>query len=260
MSYILDALKKAERDRGLAQVPTLSTVHDLREKPPIRLWAASGLVVLCIAVFALLYFVGLGAREGAKPSIAEEADSIPGRSEPESPKAQVSADAAPVSVLSGISPATAALSDEAGIEMTAMGRQEPIGRERQEVQSDLPAAVNRPMAIPSSDETIPKSPPQELTGIPAPEPQMEVPGVEEPAPMPLAAAEGAISLRDALEEMTMSILLYSENAAERLVFINGRKYVEGDTVEGNYLLESIAPDGAVLSYGGERAVLRPDRN
>jgi general secretion pathway protein B len=260
MSYILDALKKAERERGLSQVPTLSTVHELREKRPIRLWAASGLVVLCIAVLALLYVPGLGTRDEAKPSMAEEADSVPIRAEPEPLKALVSADAAPVSVLSETPPATAALSDEAGIEMTAIGRQEPAEGERQDIQSDLLAAANRPAAVPSSDETIAESPPQELIEIPAPKDQMEIPVVEEPAPMPIAAVEGAISLRDALEEMTMSILLYSENEAERLVFINGRKYVEGDMVEGNYLLESIAPDGAVLSYGGERAVLRPDRN
>ncbi len=57
--------------------------------------------------------------------------------------------------------------------------------------------------------------------------------------------------------MTMSIHFFSENKAERLVFINGKKYIEGDYVEGIYLLESITPEGAVLSYEGERAVLKP---
>jgi hypothetical protein len=57
--------------------------------------------------------------------------------------------------------------------------------------------------------------------------------------------------------MSMTVLFYAENKAERLVFINGRRYAEGDLVEGQYLLESITLEGAVLSYEGERALLRP---
>jgi hypothetical protein len=60
-----------------------------------------------------------------------------------------------------------------------------------------------------------------------------------------------------MAKMTLSILSFSEAKSERLVFINGKKYLEGEYVEGNYLLESITPEGAVLSYEGERGVLRP---
>jgi hypothetical protein len=57
--------------------------------------------------------------------------------------------------------------------------------------------------------------------------------------------------------MSMTVLVYADAKAERLVFINGRKYVEGDYVDEVYMLESIRPDGAVLSLGSERAVLHP---
>ena len=36
------------------------------------------------------------------------------------------------------------------------------------------------------------------------------------------------TLKEVLNEMTLSILLYDEDKAGRMVFINGRKYVEGD--------------------------------
>jgi hypothetical protein len=42
-----------------------------------------------------------------------------------------------------------------------------------------------------------------------------------------------------------------------MVFINGRKYVEGDYVEDKYYLESITLDGAVLTYQNERVLLKP---
>jgi len=57
--------------------------------------------------------------------------------------------------------------------------------------------------------------------------------------------------------MNLSVLLYSDTPADRIVFINGRKYGEGDHIDGKYLIESITLEGAVLSYQGERAVLRP---
>ena len=46
MSYILDALKKAEQERGIAQVPTLSTVHEVAPGPRIRQWIIPGGLVL----------------------------------------------------------------------------------------------------------------------------------------------------------------------------------------------------------------------
>jgi hypothetical protein len=45
-----------------------------------------------------------------------------------------------------------------------------------------------------------------------------------------------------------------------MVFINGKKYIEGQTVDGDAVLEQITPDGAVLSQHGQRVVLRPKLN
>jgi hypothetical protein len=56
------------------------------------------------------------------------------------------------------------------------------------------------------------------------------------------------------------VLVYSDVAAERLVFINGRKYVEGQAIEGGIVLERITPEGAVLRHEGRRVVLRPRLN
>jgi hypothetical protein len=42
-----------------------------------------------------------------------------------------------------------------------------------------------------------------------------------------------------------------------MVFINGRKYVEGEKIDGKYLLERITEDGATLAYQGQRLRLVP---
>jgi general secretion pathway protein B len=71
------------------------------------------------------------------------------------------------------------------------------------------------------------------------------------------AAEKPATLREAAEKMNLSILVYDEAKTGRLVFIDGRKYVEGDSINGLYLIESITPDGAVLSHKGEKVLLAP---
>jgi hypothetical protein len=53
------------------------------------------------------------------------------------------------------------------------------------------------------------------------------------------------------------MLLHSESAAERLALINGRKYLEGQKIDGTVLVEAITPKGVMLSYEGERYLLTP---
>jgi general secretion pathway protein B len=64
------------------------------------------------------------------------------------------------------------------------------------------------------------------------------------------------ALQDALPKLRLEVLVYADAAAERMVFINARKYVEGQTIEGAILLERITPTGAVLSHQGQRFLLR----
>jgi hypothetical protein len=65
------------------------------------------------------------------------------------------------------------------------------------------------------------------------------------------------ALQEAMAKMTLDVFVYTDVKADRLVVINGRRYVEGQYVDGLYLLEEITPQGAVLSYQGKHALLRP---
>jgi hypothetical protein len=57
-------------------------------------------------------------------------------------------------------------------------------------------------------------------------------------------------------KLTLQALVYAEAAAERMVFINGQKYREGDVVQPDVVLERITEEGVVLRYKGQRLVLR----
>jgi len=96
--------------------------------------------------------------------------------------------------------------------------------------------------------------------------------IESSPQSPLAAAETtdaersslvepekmSASLQDAMLRMTLSVISLSDSQGERFVFVNGRKYFEGSIVEGNYFLEHVTLQGALLRYQGEQAVLRLD--
>jgi type II secretory pathway component PulC len=57
-------------------------------------------------------------------------------------------------------------------------------------------------------------------------------------------------------KLKLQMVVYSDVPAERLVFINNQKYVEGSSIEGTLRVESINPDSAVLSHQGQRFVIR----
>jgi hypothetical protein len=60
-----------------------------------------------------------------------------------------------------------------------------------------------------------------------------------------------------MAKMTLNVFVYAEAAAERMIIINGKRYAKGDYIDGLYLVEDITPEGPVLSFRGERAVLHP---
>jgi hypothetical protein len=81
-----------------------------------------------------------------------------------------------------------------------------------------------------------------------------------PSLAPAAPTEAAGPLREAATRMSLDVLVFSEEDAARFVFINGRKLVEGQAVEGEIVVEAITREGAVLALAGERLVLRPKSN
>jgi hypothetical protein len=96
--------------------------------------------------------------------------------------------------------------------------------------------------------------------IPTPIPAVAAPAQALAFPAPADSAEAAGPLREAATRMSLDVLVFSEEDAARFVFINGRKLIEGQTVEGDIVVEAITREGAVLTLAGERLVLRPKSN
>ena len=66
----------------------------------------------------------------------------------------------------------------------------------------------------------------------------------------MLAAEGV-----AVPPLHLELHAFSAEAKDRFVFINGRKYKEGDRLAEGPMLVEIAPTGAVLTHAGRRFIL-----
>ncbi len=264
MSYILDALKKAERQRSKSPVPTLTTVQTpgaARRRPRRWPFVVVGLLVLNGAALFLL------ARRVSPPapSPAPSAISAPvaRARDQEVPAGSVSvgAEASRAEPSRAVPPESAAVNPPVPREPT---------RSAGERQRDARAAGRAPAVVAQSptqsgagtstgsgDTSAPKK------RIPA---KPEAPGaLPAAAAKPSAPAAGAAppllselppAFQQSLPRMRVEVHVYSDTPRERLVFINGAKYLEGQSVEGRIMVERIIPDGVVLSYDGQRFLLR----
>ncbi|WP_334189645.1 general secretion pathway protein GspB [Noviherbaspirillum sp.] len=244
MSYILDALKKAESERKLGGVPNIHaqppasilTPHQPSWRKP-ALWA--GILALAMAGGGLAWWQ-TSARQAPPP--AQVVQTAP----PAAPASQA--------------PQVAAA---------------PVATEQPVAKSEPPAA--KPATIPSEPQEAPEAPKpakpvkrakpaeaeQKAVAKAAPKPEQRVAKAEKaekPAPEPAAPKEERIaSLRELPDHIQREIpplvingYIYSPNKADRTVLVNGKLVREGDQVAPDLAVERLTQGGMVLNYKGYR--------
>ena len=136
-----------------------------------------------------------------------------------------------------------------------------------EDQQPAPPVVNEPVpAQPAPVAQPPASAPPPVAPAPAaPAPAASTapaqPAATQPLPAPVSNPAGTDSELPTMEELVLQNLItidplrldihvYSENPAERFVFINMNRYDEGQTLKEGPLLVAINPAGVVLRHQG----------
>jgi len=59
-------------------------------------------------------------------------------------------------------------------------------------------------------------------------------------------------------QLKIDMLVWAVEPRERMVYVNGHKYVEGQTLENGAVLEHIEQDGIVVIQEGQRRRLRSE--
>ncbi|WOB10583.1 general secretion pathway protein GspB [Piscinibacter gummiphilus] len=230
MSYILDALRRADSERERGAVPSLHSKQiapgvadgDDGDEPAGRSvqplwWAVGGLSLALVGMAAWLVL----GRSGAEPEPMRAA----------LPVAQAPVLPAPPPAPQAQQPAP-----------------EPVAAQ--------PAPVE-PKSVPVSPPPAPA--PARVAAAPKP--------AEKPADKPVAAAPAALrdedtpvpsiselpdDIRRQLPTLSVSGASYSKNPASRMLILNGQVFKEGDKVANDLVLEQIRLKSAVLSFKGRR--------
>ena len=250
MSYILDALRRAdlERERGAvpglnaqpAALPTFGLEATRSARPWV--WALVGALVLVLAALAW-YAFGRGSHPSALPPPASTAS-------PTVPPAATPSPAAPGPALASSSPAA--------VQTTAAP---PTPTAAQAPTAD-PGTAHEPARAPSQHAAAP----QKTSRTPTRPDRKAATAERAQAPTTPAAdsgddANGGLvytrnqlpeAIRNELPALSIGGASYSKSPASRMLIINGQVFHEGDTLGPNLTLKQIQLKAAVLEYKGYR--------
>ncbi len=233
MSFILDALKKSETERQRADAPAL---YETKKAPP-RHRVAPWLIVLAVLLIinvVVLSVVLLRGSHGAAPTTDAGPAALPAAPAVANPAPAANANLAATPAAGAAVPQSpdAAATGAAG---TGDAAADTGGVVRQS-DDDAPAVDPRATAAPSNQAALVR---ESGTG------SGEVPSYEQ-----AASAPGAN-----LPQLKLDLHAYAAAPADRFIFLNMVKLKEGQTSPQGVLVESITPDGAILSWQGSRFLL-----
>ena len=229
MSYILDALKKAEAERHLGDVPSIPagpppTAAELDTPPFWRKhlpWLLTGLLALIMLAYVL--WSRPWTHGEATPAITVQAPTP----------------IAPPPVAATPAPQPAPLPQAVpGVQPPSVPTHPaPV------VTTEKPAHVSPPAPAvtekPKAEDTKPAVP--AVAATPA-APEEEV-GTMQDLPA---------SIQRELPQVTVNGYIYARNPADRSALINKKLLHEGENVAPDLILEKLTPKGAVLNYKGYR--------
>ncbi|WP_374563028.1 general secretion pathway protein GspB [Ideonella sp.] len=246
MSYILDALKRADAERERGQVPGLHA-QSIESAPAsgrgngLPRWAlAAGGGTALVVVAALAWRMGADAH-APLPAPLNAPDATP-------------------AVAAAPAPAQTAAPAPAPVLAPAPGP-EPTAAAPAIAPAPLPtptvAPAPPPVAYVAPPPRAPKPVREAKPAAPRPAPPVPAPAVAPAteaaatAPIPLLA-ELPGSLRQQLPKLMVTGSVYSEDAGSRFVMLNGDVVKEGGQPAPGLVLERIEPKSAVLRFKGQR--------
>jgi general secretion pathway protein B len=280
MSYILEALKKVEREQELDHIPGLHSRHDAPSKRTPRRWpwVVAAALLLTAVLVALLWWRGVNVpgrdTQEARRSPGPTVEGVPGPVDRPRPSASQTRPV-PQSSIAGQSTsnsrplsqtgAAAAPEDKDRQDVTAKASAPPPLRMPPRPLRPLPLAdpLPAPGLVPSTalpleaeepgvpdplpPRTLGPVTPPEIVELrpPAVEPQLQ----EEPEwkklplwPLVPSRIAGQVNGR-----LVLNAHVYSEHPEDRFVLLNMKKYTAGQQISEGPALEEITREGVILA-------------
>lgn len=259
MSYLLDALRKSEAQRRLGELPTLSTGTAYTASP--RRGSRKGLLSVMFALAAALagFVIWREFLPPLPPQLSQSPRPLAQESRPELPS-PLAEESRPAS-----SPSQAG-EGQGGGEAEIERETRAAETQRQPRQTTESRQVRRRLVEPAAPggrddggARTTRLPDQEAAAVGrgAAEPDAAEPADDfTPARREFIRQwELPASVRDELPEFNVMAHIYSDNPENRFVLMNGRRYVEGDSLGQGATLAEIRREGAVVDFREYRFLL-----
>ena len=224
MSYILDALKKAEQQRELGQVPGIDSGHETRRTTSGKhwLWIIAVIVCLNVAILLILFWPSKEDPQVATVVDAEPRLPVMRAPDPASPAAQVTP--IPVAEPQPEPEAPPVIASRSLKPLKILPPVAETARLEEVYEAELVEAVEflQPASMPEKENLPlwPQIPDQLFQQIP--------------------------------DSLHLDVHVYSDNPQDRFVLMNMQKYYEGEKLQNGLILDEITSSGVILSLHGER--------
>ena len=217
MSYILDALKKSEQERGHGSAPGVQTLHSSSlhyHSNKTQLWPYFLLAAIGINLAALLYFI-LAKTDDADATVQEQKNI----------QQQVIVETKPVI---------------SGKTQTGTDKNVPAAAHASD-QAD--SIVYKPVSMPETGRKTVIASTQSAV--------LETRQLQHNRNTVLEMDELPFDVLQQIPVLEYSAHVYSSNPLQRSIVINGRFMEEGDRLAGDLFLNEITPDGAIFDFQGQ---------
>jgi general secretion pathway protein B len=273
MSYILDALKRADAERERGTVPGLHTravptqgaarPHAPGPGRNLLLWGLGAAAVLGAAAAGFMFWNPPGATPGAvvKASPAPASPPAPAITAPAAEPPSLAVQTAAPAAGGGAAPAEAPAPAPAAVPpapppagpghlLTAPPPPPPTAAPAPALK---PPAAAAPMTAALAGKEPPASPPAAAAPAPLPVPAPSTPAAAVPpgttAPL---LSELPEELRRQIPALNITGAVYSANPAQRLLLVNGQVLPQGSLCAPQLTLEEIHARSSVFSFRGTR--------
>ncbi|MDH3693227.1 MAG: general secretion pathway protein GspB [Gammaproteobacteria bacterium] len=263
MSYILDALKKSERERALENISTLSPVSPAQLQPNNQRsywWVSLGVLAL---VALLVWKFQTPLQQIAHDYLRDAKDIVSNIGLPDfspEPKEIEQTPKKLVTTPTEISEEEKELIEEPASSESQVTQQpvtaiteEKIVKPKVQTEDSTLEPLPEVTSIENNNEIVPQATPQSVNetfgNITTVVPE------EEPVILSLNLAPEAV--RQKLAALTLSVVSFTKDEERRFVLVNDQMYREGDGLPGGAIVEKITRDGMIVASNDVKVLLRP---
>jgi hypothetical protein len=298
MSFILEALKRADRERTRGRAPDVTTAYHEAAAPRRRLWpwlVLGGALLVNALILAVIFWpqaIEAPPGHASDPDRATVTSHLARGNRPvadpvarPAPSARATADRREADFRASVEAVSSApkaadsgpVLESGRLHREVRPREEPAGvgaggrfatasgaGRDPALETTAPAGDSSEAAV-ATEEAAPAEaasprPPEGSQAAPAPPPPAgQTPYRDQGEQIPLLS-ELPHKERQTLQGLRIDGHVYTEDAARRFVFIGMRSYRAGDRIgKDGPLLERITPDGVIVDYGAGRAKLLTER-